>query len=194
MSPDHHPAIDQQEAEMLNTSVNVAALGQKENVLVAILLEDALRLLELDRAGARQRIEDARALVHRDEDGYRAKNGVLAEWQLQRAEAFILDHLDSRLRIGSVAKTVNLSPSYFSRAFKATKGIAYSDFVLMSRMALAKRLLLTTQLPIAQIALNCGMADQSHLTRAFSRAVGASPRAWRCRRLADLRNDHRDAA
>ena len=155
--------------------------------VVAKLLEEALKLLDRDMPGARRRIEDACKLVVNNHPDC-GKNGLLADWQLQRAQRYIRDNLDSRLRIGPVAKIVNLSPSYFSRAFKATKGIPFSDFVLMSRVALAKHLLSTTDRPIAQIALDCGLADQSHLTRIFNRAVGTPPRAWRCRRMADLRN------
>ncbi len=156
---------------------------------VADLLGEALTLLDWDRASARRAIEDARrALVRCDEDDHGICKGILAGWQLQRAEAYIRDNLDSRLRIGAVAAIVNLSPSYFSRAFKATKGMPYSHFVLLLRVARAKRLLLTTELPIAEIALSCGLADQSHLTRIFNRQVGTSPRAWRCRKIADLRD------
>jgi AraC family transcriptional regulator len=175
------------------SAAGIVDFEEKKTLLLTILLEEALKLLDFDRTGARRRIEDAQALVRRGDSGDRRKT-PLAGWQLQRAEGFIRDHLGSRLRIGSVAKAINLSPSYFSRAFKATKGVSYSDFVLMSRIALAKHLLLTTQLPIAQIALNCGMADQSHLTRVFRQAVGASPRAWRCRRVSGLRDGRRSEA
>ncbi|PXA86901.1 hypothetical protein DMC47_33570 [Nostoc sp. 3335mG] len=152
---------------------------------IADLLREALRLLNTDQRTARRIIEDARDMVCGGEDARRARNGLLAGWQMQRAEAYIHDHLDTRLRIASVAKAVNLSPSYFSRAFKATKGMPYSDYLLSVRISRAKQLLTTSDLPIAQIALQCGLADQSHLTRVFSRAVGAPPRAWRCRRMAE---------
>jgi AraC family transcriptional regulator len=170
---------------MRQPSTETMASGRGEITLVANLLEEALKLLESDRAGARRRIDEAQALVRSDHDDDRGKNGLLAGWQLRRAEAFIRDHIDTRLRVGLVARVLNLSPSYFSHAFKATKGITYSDYVMNARVALAKRLLLTTKLPISQIALNCGMADQSHLCRSFNRVVGTSPRAWRCRQIAD---------
>jgi AraC-like DNA-binding protein len=34
-------------------------------------------------------------------------------------------------------------------------------------------------MPLSSVALSCGFADQSHLTRVFTREVGASPAAWR---------------
>jgi AraC family transcriptional regulator len=169
---------------MFHSASMIARAPQADQRAIADLLEEALRLFDTDRGMARRNIEDARAIVRGDEDDGRARNGLLAGWQVQRAEAFIAQHLDTRLRIASVARVVNLSPSYFSRAFKATKGIPYSDFVLAARIALAKRLLLATDTPIAQIALQCGLADQSHLTRVFGRSVGIPPRAWRCRRNA----------
>ncbi|WP_461317953.1 helix-turn-helix domain-containing protein [Bradyrhizobium diazoefficiens] len=39
--------------------------------------------------------------------------------------------------------------------------------------------MLSTKLPLADIALICGFGDQSYFTRVFSRNVGASPGAWR---------------
>ncbi|WP_074128568.1 AraC family transcriptional regulator [Bradyrhizobium sp. NAS96.2] len=157
----------------------------------AVLLEEALRLLDRDLPGARRRIEDARELVGHQKQTC-GKNGRLADWQLLRASKYIRENLHTRLRIGTVARIVNLSPSYFSRAFKTSEGMPFSEFVLVSRIGLAKHLLTTTDRPIAQIALECGLADQSHLTRIFNRFVGVPPRAWRCRSMAEAgRHAHR---
>jgi AraC family transcriptional regulator len=49
----------------------------------------------------------------------------------------------------------------------------------MHRVKRAKDLLRGTKRPIADIAVACGFADQSHLTRVFSKAFGISPGAWR---------------
>jgi AraC family transcriptional regulator len=150
----------------------------------AVLLEEALRLLDRDLPGARRRIEDACSLVDHQRQTC-GKKGHLADWQLQRARKYVGANLHMRLRIGTVARIVNLSPSYFSRAFKTSEGMPFSEFVLVSRIGLAKHLLTTTHQSIAQIALECGLADQSHLTRTFNRFVGAPPRAWRCRSVAE---------
>jgi AraC family transcriptional regulator len=50
---------------------------------------------------------------------------------------------------------------------------------MKERLDLAKRLLLTSDTSIAEVALLCGLADQAHLTRLFSRTEGLPPRAWR---------------
>jgi AraC-like DNA-binding protein len=38
---------------------------------------------------------------------------------------------------------------------------------------------------LSEIALTCGMSDQSHLTRVFRRMVGETPHAWRRSRIAE---------
>jgi AraC-like DNA-binding protein len=40
-------------------------------------------------------------------------------------------------------------------------------------------LMLTTDAPLGQIALDCGLADQAHLSRLFKQMVGDTPAAWR---------------
>jgi AraC family transcriptional regulator len=157
---------------------------KSDNDLVAQLLSEALSLLEQDRAAARRRIEDAFALARGQTSPEPAKKGMLAAWQMRRTVQYIRDNLGSPLRIDSVARLANLSASYFSRAFKATMGCSYSEYVIHARLSLAKHLLLTTNETISEIALACGLADQSHLTRLFKRAEGLPPRAWR-RRLVD---------
>jgi AraC-like DNA-binding protein len=47
----------------------------------------------------------------------------------------------------------------------------------------AQRLMLATDAPLSQIALDCGLADQAHFSRLFRRFVGESPRSWRRARV-----------
>ena len=39
--------------------------------------------------------------------------------------------------------------------------------------------MLTTRFTLSEIALSCGMSDQSHFTRSFRRIVGETPHLWR---------------
>ncbi|QIO36899.1 helix-turn-helix domain-containing protein [Bradyrhizobium sp. 1(2017)] len=147
--------------------------------LINALLGEALALLDQDRASARRCIEGARSLIRAPDHEDRPRNCLLAEWQVRRAKEFIRNNLATCLRMELVARHVQLSASYFSRAFKATAGVSYSDFLVNARIDLAKQLLLTTDIPISEVALACGLADQSHLTRLFGRIVGLPPNTWR---------------
>jgi AraC-like DNA-binding protein len=48
--------------------------------------------------------------------------------------------------------------------------------------------MLSSQLPLSDIALSCGLSDQSHFTRVFRRIVGETPSAWRRARRDALDN------
>jgi len=78
-----------------------------------------------------------------------------------------------------LADMTGLSASYFSRAFKASTGMAPYRWYLAERVRRAQGALLETNDSLAEVALASGFADQSHFTRAFRTITGASPGAWR---------------
>ena len=80
--------------------------------------------------------------------------------------------------VDTVARHCGLSRSHFSAAFKASVGLTPAQWRLGRKVDKA-RLLLKCGLPIAEVAVCCGFADQAHLTRAFRALVGMSPGKWR---------------
>jgi len=113
-----------------------------------------------------------------------ARNGRLAPWQLRRVTEYLAAHLAEDVDLQTVCGLVDLSRSYFSRAFKISTGLAPHQWLLQARIARAKELLLTSDRPLARIAIDVGFADQAHFTRTFGRAVGESPGAWQRMRCA----------
>ena len=105
--------------------------------------------------------------------------GGLAPWQVRRAEEMFCAKLDGSVSLKEVARECGLSVSYFSRAFRRSVGLPPHSWLLQHRIEVAKEKLRDRQLSVSQVALACGFADQSHLTRVFSRMVGVSPAAWR---------------
>jgi AraC family transcriptional regulator len=87
--------------------------------------------------------------------------------------------VSSRLALRDLALATGLSQSHFSRAFKASTGVAPYQWFLNARIRQAQQLLLKQTASVAEVATMAGFADQAHLTRAFSRATGATPAAWR---------------
>ena len=108
----------------------------------------------------------------------RARGG-LATWQKRRACDMLSANLDGGLALKIVAAECGLSPSHFSKAFRETLGVAPHQWLLRRRVEVAKMLLQDRRLPLADVALNAGFADQSHFTRIFSKSVGISPGVWR---------------
>lgn len=111
-------------------------------------------------------------------------NGGLAPWQERRAKEIMQSRLASQLTIANIAAECRLTPSHFARAFRRSTGIAPHEYLLRLRIEEAKRLMLSTELALIDIALICGFGDQSYFTRMFSRNVGESPGAWRRTRSA----------
>jgi AraC family transcriptional regulator len=105
--------------------------------------------------------------------------GGLAPWQARRAMEILATNLDGGVPLKDVAEECRLSVSQFSRAFRVTIGVPPHKWLLMHRVDVAKEKLRNSHLPLSDIALACGFADQSHLTRVFTQTVGLSPGAWR---------------
>lgn len=107
----------------------------------------------------------------------------LAPWQLRTAVEHLDDRVSGRITLQELAVATGLSQSHFSRAFKASTGVAPYQWHLNQRIKRAQQLLLQPTASIAQVAALTGFADQAHLTRAFARATGITPAAWRRDRL-----------
>jgi AraC family transcriptional regulator len=113
---------------------------------------------------------------------HRVLCGGLATWQVNRVRAYIEENLEAPLRTSDLAATTRLSVGHFSRAFRMSFGRPPHAYVMIRRTEKAKHLmLLDDPIPLAEIALRCGMSDQAHLSRLFRKIVGDSPAIWRRR-------------
>lgn len=112
---------------------------------------------------------------------HRYHRGGLAAWQLKRTTELMAGSLMEGLTLSRLAEECGLSPRHFARAFARSTGVPPHRWLLKHRVEQAKDLLRTRALPLADIALRCGFADQSHFTRVFSREVGVGPGEWRRR-------------
>jgi AraC family transcriptional regulator len=105
--------------------------------------------------------------------------GGLAPWQVRRAKEILSAHLDGGIPLQEVARECHLSMSHFSRQFRRTTGLPPHKWLLTRRIEVAKEKLDDRRLSLSDVAAACGFADQSHLTRVFTRMVGVTPGAWR---------------
>jgi AraC family transcriptional regulator len=105
--------------------------------------------------------------------------GALASWQLRRATEMMLARLGGDIALADVAAGCGLSLSYFTRAFKQSTGDPPHRWLLRQRVERAKALLRESRMTLAEVAIACGFADQSHFTRVFNAQAGASPGVWR---------------
>jgi AraC family transcriptional regulator len=109
--------------------------------------------------------------------------GGLSSLQMRRATELLEAHLDGNISLQKVAEACELSVSHFARAFKKTFRRPPYRWLIERRVDKASDLMTNTRLPLADIAAQCGFADQSALNRSFKRIHGVSPGVWRRRQL-----------
>ena len=117
--------------------------------------------------------------------------GRLAASQVRRTTDYVMEHLSEPVRLSALADLTGLSQWHFARAFKAATGVSPHQWQLNARIAKAQQLLLSRSMPHAQIALEVGFAEHSHLCRVFKNVIGVSPGAWLRDHRASRKNDLR---
>jgi len=112
--------------------------------------------------------------------------GQLSPSQARRAKEYLLANLHRDISLVSVATQCGLSVSHFAHSFRRSFGIPPHRWLTHQRIQAVKALLLNSRLSLAEIAMECGFADQPALNRSFRRVVGQSPGAWRRSRKGHL--------
>ena len=107
------------------------------------------------------------------------RNGGLSRRALRDTVDYVGDNPEKDLTLAEMAGVTHMSPYHFSRLFKESTGLTPHRYVIERRVQRAEELLGSSALPIAEIALLCGFANQSHLNRHFKRLLGVSPKALR---------------
>lgn len=108
-----------------------------------------------------------------------AQTGALDARRMRRATDFIAAHMSMSLTLDTLANELDMGAYTFARQFRNAAGMAPYAYVIQMRLDRARSLLVDTNLAIKHIAADCGFADQSHLTRQFSRRFGVTPAAFR---------------
>jgi AraC-like DNA-binding protein len=162
-------------------------------VVTAQLIEAACRARDGDSDGTRAHIARAVALLDGhpgprvtrrtgDRGPRQIPRGGFAAWQSRRLAVHVDAHLTGRIVIKDLAASLDMSVGHFCRAFKRTFGMPARMWIRHRRIELAQGLMLTTGASLSEIALSCGMSDQSQFTRSFRRIVGETPASWRLTR------------
>ncbi|MGH9646055.1 MAG: helix-turn-helix transcriptional regulator [Bryobacteraceae bacterium] len=85
----------------------------------------------------------------------------------------------SRLTLDDLSVVAGVHPVHLSRTFRRWKGQGIGEYIHRLRIRAACEQMLKPEMPIADIGLATGFADQSHFTRSFRRLTGMSPARFR---------------
>jgi AraC family transcriptional regulator len=95
--------------------------------------------------------------------------------RLQRVLEYVHENISQDLSLFELAAIANVSPSHFKVVFKRTFGLPVHQYIIRQRVEYAVRLISQGNLPLSEVAMLAGFANQSHMARLTRRLIGASP-------------------
>lgn len=98
---------------------------------------------------------------------------------IKRVEAYIQDHFRENINREDVAAIAYITPNYLSKQFRNKKGMNLREYINQIRIEEAKRLLLTTNLSVSEVAGLSGYENISYFSTVFRKHTGMSPIDWR---------------
>lgn len=175
---------------------DVAIVGVDNDVTMCELANPALSSIELgtDRIGyeaawlleqlmSGNRVSKKRQWVEIEPVGVvtRASTNALAvdDDVVTEAVAFIRDRIGKRIQVSDVTRHMELSRSTLDNRFKDQLGRSVHDEIERVRLEVTKTLLLTTALPLVEIADQADFGTVQYMTAVFKRSTGQTPGAFR---------------
>jgi AraC family transcriptional regulator len=103
----------------------------------------------------------------------------LSERGLKRVLAYIDERLAYDLTLEEIAGQAGFSASRFGALFKCSTGVPVHRYVIGRRVQRAVDLITRTRLPLSDVALQAGFANQSHMALTVRRSIGVTPKRLR---------------
>ena len=103
-----------------------------------------------------------------------------ADARMAQVRDYIRMYFQRDITVADLAAVAGMSRTHLTRAFSAAYHTPPHVYLNSVRVAHACTLI-RGGMPLAAVALECGFADQSHLTRRFKGCVGVTPSGWRDR-------------
>lgn len=115
------------------------------------------------------------AAAARSETALEKQSPIWMKKIVEKVEADFAENLS----IEALAREAGVHPAHLSTAFRRFHNETLGEYIQNLRVGYAAKLLLDKDMPLAEVALAAGFADQSHLTRIFKRVNGTTPGAFR---------------
>jgi len=153
--------------QLSSINPNAFQVGQRAAALLDLLLKKR-------RVPAFTRIQPRGISVRASTEVY----PIEPRW-LSDALVFIHRHVAKNLTASQVYRHLGLSHTTVDAAFRQKLGTTVQKSIAQARLEEARRLLLTTDLPMTKIASLSGFASAAYFTRAFTAAYGKSPSEYK---------------
>lgn len=107
------------------------------------------------------------------------KTGEKTERVITGITRYMQEHLTEEVSLSVLAEEFHLNPQYISQLFKNEIGVGFLSYLTNIRMEKAKKLLVSTQLSMAEIADQTGYGDYRVFTKVFKKTEGITPSQYR---------------
>lgn len=98
---------------------------------------------------------------------------------LSNTISYINEHFAKPISLEALAAQASLSPYYFTRVFTRQTGMTPHQYLIATRIAAAKFLLKTTELPVKEIGFSCGFSSESSFCTTFRKWEHMTPSEYR---------------
>jgi AraC-like DNA-binding protein len=157
------------------------AVSDPNDIKNNTVLEDTSRYLnKIEAASNFQEISEILCTITEKMSGkIFSFHGVQHFAALGRAERFIWNNYTKKISLKEIAEASGLSAPYFSTIFKDEMGENLSSYLNRLRVEKSATMLVTTNMPISEIASACGFEDQSWFSKIFKSYTGYTPGKYR---------------
>ena len=98
---------------------------------------------------------------------------------IHKSVKYINDNYASDITPDECAASIHLSYSYFAKLFRAVMGKTFKEYLMGVRLAKAHNILISTTLPITDVAASCGYGNLSYFISEYKKIYGKTPRETR---------------
>ena len=105
--------------------------------------------------------------------------GKLSDGGMKSVVDYIERNLKRGISLEDVANHVNISTYYLSKIFKKEMGVNFITYVTDRKMDLAKEMLVNTDIPVLNIALDLAYNEANYFSKAFKKKTGLTPSEYR---------------
>lgn len=169
-----------------DNDIHVLRLPRSEQLIIDQLIRRMLHEIQQKPAGyslypraavTELLLHSARYLLHNEPAPLHHTTPIHAK--ISEIVRYINNHFAESIRLSMLAEQFYISSFHLSRTFKEITGFAFSDYVTITRIKEAQRLLRETDMPITGVASSVGFDNFSHFGKTFKRITRVSPRDYR---------------
>lgn len=110
----------------------------------------------------------------------REENTNLSEpfTMVQCIAKYISENYNADLSLEALSQKYCVSTSHLSRLFKSITGVGINEYINISRITAAEKMLLSTDISVTEIATECGFNDSSYFSHVFKKLKGITPKKY----------------